>query len=84
MLPPSLMELEARIMKRGTESPGAMAKRPNFALEEMKALDIYAYVVTNDRVEEAARKITAIRVAEKCAAGRNEALINKLLKEGTW
>lgn len=84
LLPPSLAELKARIVKRGTESLDAMAKRLDFAREEMKSLDIYDYVVINDRVAEAAGRMSAILAAEKCAAGRNKNLIAKLLKGGTW
>ncbi len=84
LLPPSLKELKARIMKRGTESLEAIAKRLSFALEEMKAVDIYDYVVLNDSVEKAADSMKSILEAEKCTAERNTCLITNLLKGGTW
>ncbi len=84
LLPPSLQELKARIMKRGTESLEAITKRLTFAFEEMKSLDIYDYVVLNDDVEKAADRIISILEAEKCTAVRNKNLITNLLKGGTW
>lgn len=84
LLPPSLDELQARITKRGTESLDAMTKRLTFALEEMQSLDIYDYVVMNDSVAKAARRISAILEAEKWAVERNRGLITKLLKGDTW
>jgi guanylate kinase len=83
ILPPSLKELRDRIEKRGTESLDAIAKRLTFALEEMQSLDIYDYVVINDRVEEAAGRISAILAAERCAVNRNTDVISRLIKEGT-
>jgi guanylate kinase len=84
LLPPSLKELKARIMKRGTESLEAITTRLNFALEEMRTSDIYNYVVLNDSVEKAVTRINCILEAEKCAALRNKSLIHHILKGEAW
>jgi guanylate kinase len=84
LLPPSLKELKARIMKRGTESLEAITTRLNFALEEMRSSDIYNYVVLNDSVEKAVKYINCILEAEKCAASRNQRVITHILKGEAW
>jgi guanylate kinase len=84
ILPPSREELRARIEKRGTESLEAIAKRLDFAWEEIESSpDIYDYVIVNDSVEEAARRLDAILTAEKCGIRRNSDFITNLLKGGT-
>lgn len=84
LLPPSLKELKARIMKRGTESLEAISTRLNFALEEMRSSDIYNYVVLNDSVAKAVNRINCIMEAEKSAAQRNKSLITNILKGEAW
>lgn len=70
VVPPSFSELERRIKGRGTESPAAISDRLAWVKKEMDQLDLYDYVVVNDRVEEAVAKIQAIIVAEKCRTKR--------------
>ena len=82
LVPPSLAELKLRITKRGTETPQAISKRLAFVMEEMNSLDIYDYVVLNDSVEQAARRINAIITAEKCSIVRNKNLIENIIKGG--
>ncbi len=83
LLPPSFDDLKGRIIKRGTEKAEIMNKRLNFAYEELQNLDIYDYVVLNDRVLKATSNIVSILEAEKLKVKRNEKLIEKVLKEGT-
>ncbi len=82
LVPPSLAELKLRITKRGTESPQAISKRLAFVMEEMNSLDIYDYVVLNDSVDQAAKRINAIITAEKCSIARNKNLIENIIKGG--
>lgn len=76
VIPPSFTELERRIKGRGTESPAAISDRLAWVKKEMDQLDLYDYVVVNDRVEEAVAKIQAIIIAEKCRTKR--------LKNSNW
>lgn len=66
LAPPSFEELERRIVGRGTEKPEEIKKRLAEAEEEMKLADRYDYVVVNDDLDEAARKITEIIEEASC------------------
>lgn len=70
LIPPTFKELEDRIKKRGTETPTGMATRLGWAEKELEQLDLYDYVVVNDRVDEAVAKLEAIITAEKCRTKR--------------
>ncbi|MBE0467795.1 MAG: guanylate kinase [Candidatus Desulforudis sp.] len=63
--PPSMEELERRLRLRGTDSEERIAKRLEWARNELEAMAKYDYVVVNDRVEEAVVKVEAIIRAEK-------------------
>jgi guanylate kinase len=78
IVPPTMEELKARIVKRGTEDPEVILKRFNSAFEEINFIKRYNYVVVNDVVEEAVKKIEAITIAEKCRVDRNNELILRL------
>jgi guanylate kinase len=66
VVPPSVAELQARLIARKTESPEAFAKRMKNAEFELARQDEYDHVVTNrtGRVEETADEIEAIIAAE--------------------
>ena len=76
IIPPSLNELANRIYKRGTDSLESIKTRLSCATFEIDCAQHYNYVVVNDLVEEAVRKISAIITAEKCNAKRNALLVN--------
>ena len=78
IVPPSMEELRTRIVKRGTEDAGIILKRFNSAFEEINFIQRYNYIVVNDIVEEAVKKIEAIVLAEKCRVDRNTELIMQL------
>jgi len=50
--PPSMVELEARITNRGTDTPERIAARLALARAEMAAAHEFDHVLTNHRVEE--------------------------------
>ena len=77
--PPSMEELHRRLVQRGRETPELIMERFKAAYEEMNFINRYNYVVTNDKVDEAIRKIEAIIAAEKCRVIRNDALLNEIL-----
>ncbi len=74
IIPPTMEELRRRIVKRGTEDPETILKRFRSAYEELNFIKRYNYVVVNDKVEEAVKKIEAIIIAEKCRVDRNKEL----------
>ena len=64
VLPPSADVLLERLRRRRTESKQELAKRLQSALQELQAVDQYQYVVVNDDLEGAVRRISAIADAE--------------------
>ena len=72
LAPPSLSELELRLIGRGTESEEVIAKRITTAREELEMMSLYDYVVENDEVQNACDKINSIIKAEHCRRERVE------------
>ncbi|MCK8828169.1 guanylate kinase [Natroniella acetigena] len=66
LAPPSLDELESRIYGRGTESKKAIETRLENANQELKQVEEYDYLIINDQVKNAVKKLKAIIIAEKC------------------
>lgn len=80
LAPPSLSELENRIVTRGTETDELIRNRMNTAREEIEMMNLYDYVVENDEVEHACERIKAIVVAEHCRRERVEQRYKKMLE----
>ncbi|ERN53191.1 guanylate kinase [Alkalihalophilus marmarensis] len=74
LMPPSLAELRARIVGRGTETEEVINKRMTVAREEIDMMKKYDYVVENDQVDLAVDRIKSIVIAEHC---KRERLIEK-------
>lgn len=70
IVPPSIEELERRIVNRGTDSAEVIKKRLSCVEEELSYMSEYDYIVVNDEVEKAVEKLKAIIVAEKCRPER--------------
>lgn len=70
VVPPSLDVLSERIHKRGTESEEVIQKRLATAVHELEYVEEYDYVVVNDEVPIAVKKLQSIIVAEKCRVKR--------------
>lgn len=68
--PPSLEELRSRLTGRGTETPEEVEKRLSCVEAEMAYSNQYDYLIVNDEVENAAEKMQAILLAERCRIGR--------------
>jgi guanylate kinase len=81
LAPPSLSELEERLVGRGTESDEVIASRLNAARQELEMMNLYDYVVENDEVENACDRINAIIIAEHCKRERVEKRYFDMLKE---
>ena len=70
ILPPSMEELKARIIKRGSETEESLMTRFKSAYQEINYVSKYNYAVVNDTVDSAVRKIESIIQAEKCRVDR--------------
>lgn len=80
LAPPSLSELENRIVTRGTESEELIKSRMKAAREEIYMMSLYDYVVENDKVENACERIRSIVVAEHCRRERVQYRYKKMLE----
>jgi guanylate kinase len=58
--PPSLDALRARLVGRGTDSPAEVDERLRTAERELEAKPEFAYVVVNDRLEQATDELEGI------------------------
>ena len=72
ILPPTMKELRRRLVGRGTETKDKILDRFRTAYKEINRLTDYNYVVTNDDLEDALKKIDAIIFAAKCDVDRIE------------
>lgn len=85
ILPPSGQVLLERLQNRKTESPQQLVARLNSALQELRAVEAYEYVVVNDDLDRAVQRVNAIIDAEVVSQERVaglrqnvEALIHRL------
>lgn len=60
LIPPNLVELEARLRSRGTEEEEVLQKRLKKASEEMGFIDKFDYIVTNDDLNKAIQSVKAL------------------------
>lgn len=67
IVPPTLAELERRLVSRGTDTPEAIQGRLSRARQEYKEADFYDYLIVNDSVDTAAAELAAIITAEHCS-----------------
>jgi guanylate kinase len=74
ILPPSAEALIARLEGRGTEESKSLIRRFRSAIDELKAIDLYEYVVVNDEVDSAVAAISSIIEAEGLKRSRDGAL----------
>ncbi|TDF98313.1 guanylate kinase [Paenibacillus piri] len=81
LLPPSMDELENRIVGRGTESKDAIRTRMSVAMDEIRLMEHYDYAIVNDHVEHACSRIQSIIVAEHCRKDRVVSKIKQWMAE---
>lgn len=70
ILPPSLAELESRLVKRGQDSAEVIAKRMAKAVDEISHWDEYDYCVVNISLEDSIAQVKAILHAERLKRDR--------------
>lgn len=72
IMAPSMEIVKERIKARGTENNQQIIKRFQTAYKEINEIPKYNYIVINDEVETAVKKIEAILISEKCRVDRIE------------
>ncbi len=78
VVPPSIDELQKRIITRATDTIEVIGKRMKCVKDELNYATEYDYVVMNDSLEEAVSKIRSIIDVEKMKSHRNTDLIKKI------
>ncbi len=78
VVPPSIDELQKRIITRATDTIEVIGKRMKCVKDELDYATEYDYVVMNDSLEEAVSKIRSIIDVEKMKSHRNTDLIKKI------
>mgnify|MGYP001175449722 FL=1 len=81
LTPPSLKELKNRIVNRGTETEDVIMQRLKEAKNEIKMMENYDYVVVNDDVSKAVKKVKSIVISEHCKRARIENEYKRILEE---
>ena len=83
ILPPSLPELERRLIGRGQDSEEVIAERMSKAISEISHYDEYDYVIVNDDFEKALKDLQSILQSERLTKDyqqkQNSMLIQQLL-----
>lgn len=70
VLPPSFIELEERLRKRGTEAEAAIERRLRQASREAAAYPAYDYLIINADLKESLGQLAAVVGAERLKVGR--------------
>ncbi|WP_054739175.1 guanylate kinase [Cellulosilyticum ruminicola] len=79
VIPPSLTELEKRLVGRGTETEEVIAKRIGRAKEELAMYKEYDYIIINDTLADAIDQINHIVYTEKLRSSRFEVDIERVI-----
>ncbi len=80
ILPPSMEELNERLVRRATDSAEVIAARMQRANAEVSHWDGYDYVLVNDDVEQCFRDVKTILAAERLKRSRQTGLIGFIRK----
>lgn len=81
VMPPSVAELERRLIGRGTESPEVVRKRLIRAGEEAEGIEEYDYIVINDDLMRCVEEIHGIVTAAHNAPKRNLEFVENIREE---
>jgi guanylate kinase len=80
LLPPSLRVLKERLVNRGGDSLEMVKFRLSNARRDIEEANGYHYVIVNDSVEDALKKLKSIIIAERCRRGK-DLILEKNKKE---
>lgn len=78
IVPPSLEELNRRLVSRATDAPEVIEKRMNKAIGEISHYDEYDYVIINDDFEESVLNMRSIILANRAKLDKKKEEISKL------
>jgi guanylate kinase len=77
ILPPSLGELEKRLLGRNTDSPEVIATRVENSRREIAEAVWYDFIIVNDDFESALEELKAIIISESCKAHKRQWLLKE-------
>ena len=80
ILPPSMEELNDRLIRRATDAPEVIAARMQRANAEVSHWDGYDYVLVNDNVDRCFDDVKTILAAERLKRSRQTGLIGFIRK----
>ena len=75
LMPPTLTELQRRLVNRATEDAVTIEARLKKALVEIPLINQYDYLVINDEIDATVAKVDAIVMAERLKPKRNQPII---------
>ena len=78
VMPPSWEVLKKRLTGRGTEPPEVVERRLAAAQDEIHMAEKYDYIIVNDDLEAAGKKLEAVVIAAKCEARRLQETVRQL------
>jgi len=78
LIPPDAEILLTRLKGRGTESEETLARRLKSAVEELRAVDLYGYLVVNHDLDEAVRDVSSIVDAESMRLPRLDEIHSRI------
>jgi guanylate kinase len=85
ILPPSMQELRARLIRRAEDPPEVIAKRLENARNEIRRWETYDYVIINDDLQKSFGELFSILSAERCKTSRVKQgigdFVDQLLRE---
>lgn len=76
LLPPSMQELQSRLIRRAEDKPDVIEKRLTNAIEEIPHWQEYDYIVVNEDLDKAFGEVQSILVAERLRRDRRPGLID--------
>lgn len=77
--PPSISELQNRLEKRSTDSQSVIEKRIKMARNEIQRISEYEFLIINDDLQKAAKKLKFVAMAAKLKKPNDE--INSFVQE---
>lgn len=81
ILPPSRMELEARLRRRSQDKEDVIQKRLRVATREIQGFGSYDFILVNDVLEKSAERLKAIVASVRSSRGGKKADETTLLAE---
>ncbi|MGN0795538.1 MAG: guanylate kinase [Christensenellales bacterium] len=79
--PPSIKDLKERLIGRGSETEESLKCRLAEVKKEVREIEKYDYVLVNDKIDECAKNMISIILAERNKLTRNKDIISKLSEE---